>query len=187
VAVSYAAQRYHAELGRLIEIGGLWGAAGFIALTAIFVVFVIPLDIAFLIPLGTAAFGPVATALMSITGWTIGAAAAFGIARWYGQPVVGRLVSLERIRDTQARIPKGNLFLSVMLLRMLVPVDLLSYALGLFSEMRWGGYLAATALGVSPFGFYFAYAGALPLVYRIAAITAALVFASLILWRYARR
>jgi len=136
--VSYAAQRYHSELAPIVGDGGALGVVGFIALTAVFVIFVIPLDIAFLIPIGSAVFGPLPTALMSITGWTLGAAAAFGIARRFGRPVVERLAGLERVRIVERRIPKSNIFLSVIVLRMLVSVDIISYALGLVSSMSWG-------------------------------------------------
>ncbi len=182
--VSYFAQRYHVELAAIVESGGMFGVIGFITLTAIFVVFVIPLDIVFLIPIGTAVFGPIATALMSIAGWVIGAAVAFGIARQFGRPVVERLIGLDRVHAVESRIPKRNLFWSVVVLRMLISVDILSYALGLASDMRWGRYIFATALGVMPFGFYFAYTGSLPLVYRILSILGALMLASVIVLRY---
>lgn len=182
--VSYLAHRYHDQLALIIEGGGVLGIVGFVLLTAIFVVFVIPLDIVFLIPIGAAVFGPVPTALMSIAGWTLGAAAAFWIARHFGKPVVERLIGLERIRALERRIPKRNVFWGVVLLRMLVSVDILSYALGLASEISWGSYIVATAIGVTPFGFYFAYTSTLPFWYEVLAICLALGIASLILIKY---
>ncbi|MDE1925485.1 MAG: TVP38/TMEM64 family protein [Patescibacteria group bacterium] len=185
--VSYFAQRYHSELALIVTRGGVFGIVGFIMLTAVFVVFVIPLDIAFLIPIGAAVFGPLPTALMSIAGWTLGAAAAFGIARYFGKPVVERLIGLERVRAVEQRIPKRNLFWSVVVLRMLVSVDILSYALGLVSSMSWGSYVAATAIGVMPFGFFFAYTGTLPLLYRVCAIFGAVLLATFFLLKYGVR
>lgn len=187
LVVSYFAQRYHAELALIVRSGGALGIIGFILLTAIFVVFVIPLDIVFLIPIGASVFGPIPTALMSITGWVLGSAIAFGIARQFGKPVVERLIGLERIRVVEERIPKRNLFWSVILLRLLVSVDILSYALGLFSDIRWSSYVLATAIGVAPFGFYFAYTGALPLAYRIVSIVIAVLLATVVLIKYGVR
>ena len=184
VAVSYAAQHYKTELAGIVESGGIAGIAGFILLTAVFVVFIIPLDIAFLIPIGANVWGPVPTALMSITGWTLGAAVAFAIARRFGVGVVEKLIGLERIHAVERRIPKRNLFGSVILLRMLVSVDILSYALGLFSTMPWGQYVLATMIGVAPFGFYFAYTGTLPFWYQIAAIAVAVILATVVLVKY---
>lgn len=184
VAASFLAHHFQYFLASLVESGGIASVAGFIVLTAIFVVFVIPLDIVFLIPLGAAVWGAVPTALMSIAGWTIGASVAMGIARVFGAPLVKRLIGFARIEAIQNRIPKRNLFWTVVFLRMLVSVDILSYALGLFSDMRWGSYVLATAIGVAPFGFYFAFAGTLPFWYQLIAIVLALGVATTIVMRY---
>ena len=184
VAVSYLAHRYEPFISALVTNDGALSVVFFILLTATFVIFVIPLDIAFLIPIGAQVWGPLPTAYMSIVGWTIGASVAFAIARRYGTPVVERLIGLERVRMIESRIPQTNLFLMVVFLRMLVSVDILSYALGLFSRMRWSSYILATAIGVSPFGFYFTYAATLPLWYEIGAVVLALLVATLIAWRY---
>lgn len=184
IAVSYFAHHYQSELAVIVRSGSVVSPVTFILLTALFVVFVIPLDIAFLIPIGAAVWGPIPTALMSITGWTLGAAVAFGIARKFGVGLVERMIGLERVRAIERRIPKRNVFWSVVLLRMLLSVDILSYVLGLFSSMRWTQYVVATAIGVTPFGFYFAYTGALPFWYQIVAIVAALVVVVAILARW---
>lgn len=187
IAVSYAAQHYKTELASVVQSGSILGPAGFILLTAVFVVFIIPLDIAFLIPIGANVWGPIPTALMSIIGWVLGAAVAFAIARKFGVGVVEKLIGLERVRVVERRIPKHNLFGSVILLRMLVSVDILSYALGLFSAMPWGQYVLATAIGVAPFGFYFSYAGTLPFWYQVAAIAIAVMLATIVLIKYGIR
>lgn len=183
IAVSYGVHRYQSDIVLLLGNGGLASAAAFIFLTALFVVFIIPLDIVLLIPLGVGLWGSVPTALMSITGWTLGALIAFGIAREYGLPLVKRLIGERRATMFEKRIPTGNLFWSVVFLRLLVPVDLLSYALGLFSALSWRNYLLATALGVTPFGFFFAFVGALPSWYQVVALSVALVCVSFLLAR----
>ena len=184
VAISYLAHQYKYELMNIIRNGGIVGLVGFVILTAIFVIFIIPLDIAFLIPIGVVVWGPILTALMSIIGWTLGAGIAFMLARQFGISLIEKLIGLERIYSVEQRIPKRNLFGLVILLRMLVSVDILSYALGLFSTMPAGQYLLATTLGVTPFGFYFAYAGALPFWYQILAIGAAIILAAVVLVKY---
>ena len=117
VAVSFFAHQYKDQLAGIVESGGVFGIAGFIILTALFVIFIIPLDIAFLIPLGASLWGPIPTALMSIIGWTLGASIAFGIARLFGTPMVEKMIGLGRVRAIEKRIPKRNLFLSVIALR----------------------------------------------------------------------
>jgi len=184
VLVSYGTSVYKPQLGAFVEAGGIWGMAGYVVLTIISVVFVLPLDIPFLIPLGAHLYGVPTTALMSILGWTIGSGIAFLIARKFGAAVVEKMIGLDRVRAIERRIPTRNLFWSVVGLRMLVSVDLLSYALGLFSSLSWPSYLLATTIGVTPFGFYFAYAGTLPLHFQIVAIIAALILATAVMLRY---
>lgn len=187
VGVSYLAHAYQAQLADIVQSGGVSGIVGFVVLIIIFVVFVIPLDLVLLLPLGVAVWGPIPTALLCITGWTLGAGIAFGISRRFGVGVVEKFIGLERVRAVERRIPERNLFASVIILRMLVSVDILSYALGLFSTMRWGPYMLATAIGVSPFGFYFAYAGTLPFGYQLAAVGGALALATIALLKYGIR
>ena len=52
---------------------------------------------------------------------------------------------------------------------MIVPVVILSYALGLFSKMKTRDYVLATLIGVSPFDFVFAYLGKMTIQYQLAA------------------
>lgn len=184
VIVSIFAHTYKIEIANVVHTGYGLGEIGFIALTALFVVFVIPLDIVFLIPIGVTLWGPIPTALMSITGWVLGATIAFYIARHWGTPTVKTLVGLKRIRAIERSIPKKNLFWSVVTLRLLISVDILSYALGIFTTMPLGAYVLATAIGVAPFGFYFAWAGTLPVTYQILAIIVALTFAVVAFIRY---
>ncbi len=186
ILVSYGVHRYESDIALVLGNGGMSSAAIFIFLTALFVVFIIPLDIVLLIPLGTILWGPVPTALMSITGWTLGALVAFGIARTYGLPLVRTLVGEHRIRMFGEHIPTHDLFWSVVFLRLLVPVDLLSYALGLFSSLSWRKYLVATALGVAPFGFFFAFAGTLPFWYQLFVLCCALLLVSFLFIRFIR-
>jgi len=115
-------------------------------------------------------YGWVIAAFLSILSWSIGAAIAFVIARKYGVPLVSKIFSLKKIKEIEKKVPKNNLFLSVVFLRMAVPVDVLSYALGLFSRMKFRTYILATIIGVSPFAFIFSYAGTLPVMYQIFAL-----------------
>ena len=60
-----------------------------------------------------------------------------------------------------------DVFWSIVVLRLVMPMDLLSYLLGLFTHISWGKYAAATALGVTPPAFLLAYLGKLPHAYDI--------------------
>ena len=186
ILVSYGVHRYESDIALVLGNGGISSSIIFIFLTALFVIFIIPLDIVFLVPIGVILWGPVPTALMSIAGWTLGALVAFGIARTYGLPLVRKLVGERRARMFGEHIPIHDLFWSVVFLRLLVPVDLLSYALGLFSQLSWRKYLVATALGVTPFGFFFAFAGTLPFWYQLFALCCVLLLVSFLLIRFVR-
>jgi len=128
-----------------------------------------------LLPVASNVWGWYWAAILSIIGWVIGAIIAFEIARKFGVPLVKKLVPLEQIYKIEKKIPTEHVFLSVVLLRITIPVDLLSYALGLFSSIKRKDYILATTIGVIPFGFILAYIGTLPFFYQIIGIIIAFV------------
>ena len=145
---------------------GLFGM--FIYLIVVIIAVVIaPISAFPLIPLASALWGWVASALLVITGWVIGAQIAFLLARAYGVPLIKKIVSLEQINKIEKIIPDENVFWGIVLLRMSIPVEVLSYALGLFSKISPRRYFLATVLGVTPFGIIFAYAGTVDFIYQM--------------------
>ena len=184
IFASYVARKFEPIIRITLHGAGVFGPLGFIVLTALFVVFVIPLDIVFLIPIGVLVWGAPYTALMSIAGWTIGAGIAFYIARHFGSNTVRKLIGLKRVEALEKRIPKRNIFWLVVLWRMAVSVDVLSYALGLVSKISFQDYVLATVIGVTPFGFFFAYAGTLPMGFQAIFLTVAIAILSTVLYRY---
>ena len=103
---------------------------------------------------------------MTTAGWTTGSLVAFLIARRWGYPLVRKLTSIERVKRMKRYIPE-DLFWSVVFLRLMMPMDVLSYALGLFTDMKWHRYAVATALGVAPAAFVLAYLGRLTHIYEL--------------------
>ncbi len=138
--------------------GSVLGPLAFVVLLVAAVVLV-PIAALPLVPFATGLFGPFFTGVLSVIGWTLGALIAFLIARHAGRPLLRYIVSLESVEKIETRIPKDASFLGVVLLRMIIPVDVLSYALGLLTLMPLRSYLLATLIGVTPFSFLFAYAG----------------------------
>jgi uncharacterized membrane protein YdjX (TVP38/TMEM64 family) len=112
-----------------------------------------------LVPIAATVFGPMATACLAVVGWGIGAAGAFLIARHLGKPTLERLVSFQTIQRYEQAIPVRAEFLGIVFLRMVTPVDIASYAIGLFSRISFWRYMAATLIGIIPFSFVFAYLG----------------------------
>lgn len=137
---------------------GLVGPAAFVVLLVLGVALA-PLTVLPAVALAASLFGVFWTAVLSVLGWTVGAAIAFLLGRHVGRPILKHFVSLERIAAFEKRIPQNAEFWGIVLLRMVTPVDLLSYALGLFSAVSFRTYLFATIIGVTPFSILFAYAG----------------------------
>ena len=118
------------------------------------------------IPVAAHAWGPVLAAIVTTIGWTVGSLIAFLIARRWGYPIVKKLTSMERLRQMKKYIPE-DLFWSIVVLRLFMPMDIMSYVLGLFSDISWSRYVLATALGVAPMAFVLAYVGKLPNAYDV--------------------
>jgi uncharacterized membrane protein YdjX (TVP38/TMEM64 family) len=114
-----------------------------------------------LLPLASSMWGWFTAGLLTVCGWVIGSQCAFIIARTFGKPLVKKLISLDGLESLEDRFPARKLFITVTLMRMVLPVDILSYALGLFSKIDHKRFFFSTLIGVSPFAFIFAYTGTL--------------------------
>lgn len=136
-------------------------------LITILAIVVAPIGILFLIPVASNIFGWFPTAIFNIVGWFLGSIIVFWISRKYGVPLIKKFISLEKINKLESKIPKENLFIDIILLRMIIPVDVLSYALGLFSKVDFKTYAWATIIGITPFAFVFSYLGTVSVYYQI--------------------
>ena len=116
-----------------------------------------PVTIMPLIPVASELFGPFATAILSVIGWVLGAAIAFLIARHLGRPILERFFDLTPVDRIARSVPANTRFLYIVLLRLTLPVDIVSYALGLTKSVTFSEYLLATSIGVVWFSFAFAY------------------------------
>jgi uncharacterized membrane protein YdjX (TVP38/TMEM64 family) len=114
----------------------------------------------FLLPFGTMTWGPFLTALFCITGWWFGSIISFYIARAYKEWLLTKYTSLRKYEFIDSLIPKEHVSLSLIFLRMTMPVDILSYGLGLFSKrITWKQNAITTLIGITPFAFVFSYIG----------------------------
>lgn len=150
--------------GLMIE--GWFGMVVYVLLKIVATVFA-PVTVLPLIVLAVGMWGVWTAAVLTVVGWTIGGVIAFGLARRFGVPIVKRFVSLDELYEFEDKVKIGNGFWSVLFLRMIVPVDVLSYALGLFSRIGFWTYAFATFIGVIPFAFAFSYLGEVPYVYQV--------------------
>jgi uncharacterized membrane protein YdjX (TVP38/TMEM64 family) len=126
---------------------GPWGPAAHVVLFALGAVLFVPGALFALA--GGVLFGPVWGTVLNLAGATLGAAAAFLVARYVAADWVGRKAgrSLERlIGGVEA---EGWRFVAFMRLVPLVPFNLLNYALGL-TRIRLGAYVLATLACMAP-------------------------------------
>lgn len=136
----------------------IFGALVFVAIMFVATV-IAPITTLPLVPLIAPVLGPFTTGTLSIIGWGLGAIVAFLIARHAGRPLLGKFISLSEIDKYESYIPKETRFFLIVMLRMMVPVDILSYALGLFSRVSLTQYTFATFIGITWFAYAFAYLG----------------------------
>lgn len=149
-----------------------------------------PLTALPLIPLIAPLLGPFTTGLAAFVGWTFGAVGAFLIARYGGRPLLERMVDLERLALWEAKLPPTFEFMGIVALRMLVPVDILSYALGALSTVSLPMYTTATMLGIVWFSFAFAYGGSAILTGNYVLLASIGVASGIVLsvaWLYLRK
>jgi len=145
---------------------GFYGMFVYVFVTIIAVVFA-PVSTMPLMPIASNLWGVISAAILSIIGWTIGAFIAFFIARKYGVKIVKKIIPIKKIDKYEKFIPQKNIFWSIVFLRLILPVDILSYALGLFGRIKTKTYMLATIIGITPFAFLWAYFGEIPYQYQI--------------------
>ncbi len=128
----------------------------FVFLMAISTIFA-PITVIPMVPFVALLLGPFNTAIYSVIGWTIGSVVAFWISRNVGRPILVKLVPEDQIVKYHNYIPRDISFWWIVFLRMVIPVDILGYLIGLLTEVKIGKYFLATLIGVMPFSFIFAY------------------------------
>ena len=179
IVSAFYSHKYGEEVGVFVERGGIFGMIVYVII-AIIATVAAPVSAAPLIPIAANAWGVVITATLSIFGWTVGSLVAFAIGRRYGLPLVQKFVSSQKLEKLHKHIPHEKVFWSVVLLRIMIPVDLLSYALGIFGVLNWERYTLATVIGIVPFAFIFAYMGTLPVSYQLFSIPAGVLLISIV-------
>lgn len=133
------------------------GAALYFVLLVTSVVF-LPFSSLPLLPIAAGIFGAWRTAIISIIGWWIGCLIAFQIAR-LGRRYLEKITSLSAVDRLEQKIPSDIGFAGIVILRMVFPVDVTSFALGLLKNLSFFTYAIASLIGIIPFAFVWSYAG----------------------------
>ena len=132
------------ELGRILEMAGLWGPAFFILLYAAGVCLFIPGTL--LTTLGGAIFGALHGFLYVWIGAMLGASAAFWIGRTLGRDLAASLIG-DRLRKYDEAIERNG-FAAVLYLRLIYfPFTPMNFGMGL-TRVRFWDYFFGTALGI---------------------------------------
>jgi uncharacterized membrane protein YdjX (TVP38/TMEM64 family) len=121
-----------------------------------------PINEIILVPIATALWGWFIAALLTLLGWVIGASIAFILGRRYGVPLIRKILPLKEIYKYQEFISKENTFVGIIFLRIAIPIDVISYAIGIFTNVNLTHYFFATLIGFLPLAFFLAYLGTLP-------------------------
>ncbi len=166
ITASYFSKIYSPTLKEMVILDSFLGMFLYILITVIAVVFA-PVSTLPFLAVASALWGGFISAVLSIIGWTIGSAIAFGLARKYGRPLVSKFINIKKIERFENVIPPKHVFWTIILLRLSLPVDLLSYALGLLTKIPFKIFISATVVGLTPFAFLFAYAFNLPTSYLV--------------------
>ena len=142
-----------------------------------------------LLPLAVLAWGPGWTAGLLLLGWVAGAALSFWLGRHARAAILQRFPAVNRHADIDRLIHPQHRLVSLVLLRMTFPVDVLSYALGLFSRRTTLAENAlSTAIGGAPFALLFALFPVLPVPAQVGVFVASvLAFAAYSWWVLAPR
>ncbi len=167
--ISYVLQSNIDVIKNYLDIG-IWGIILYLLITTVATVLG-PISALPILPVAVVLWGWKITALLSIVGWTIGSVIAFLLARRYGVRIIERFASMDKIRVYEAFIPKKDIFLGIILVRIFLPVDFLSYALGMVSTIRLSTYTLATFIGMIPFAIVLSYIGSVPITYQIISLS----------------
>ncbi len=167
-------------LQKFITDNSILSIAIFIFLMAISTI-IAPITVIPMVPFVALLLGPFNTAIYSIIGWTIGSVGAFWISRNVGKPILMKLVSEEQVVKYHNYIPRDISFWWIVFLRMVIPVDILGYLIGLLTEVKIKKYFWATLIGVAPFSFIFAYGYDLALLKNKTATILAILFIIVVL------
>ena len=152
----WLAQEYAVPIREVVSANELAGIVVFVV-TSIVAVLVPLLTNLPLVPIAVMAWGPWWTALLLLLGWVIGATLSFVLGRHARGWILRYFPSVTRHGRIDRLIHPRHRMASLIMLRMTFPVDVLSYALGLFSPGTGvGDIVLSTVIGAAPFALLFA-------------------------------
>ncbi|MEK7560874.1 MAG: VTT domain-containing protein [Patescibacteria group bacterium] len=164
LGASYGSERIAAGLHEYLDKEGLAGMTLYTSIVALIVLIPFASTLP-LIPVAVELWGSPMTALLSWLGWMISATIIILATRHFGFQFVRRIGLLDRVREFGHALPHKDLRWGALFLGMVgAPIDVVSYAMGLFTAIPVTAYLSAVALGLIPFALFIAYTATLPII-----------------------
>jgi uncharacterized membrane protein YdjX (TVP38/TMEM64 family) len=114
-----------------------------------------------IIPAASQIYGVGICSLLLLIGWTLGMMFSFYISRKYGLEVMKRFISTKGVYEIEGLMPCKHIFGTVVFLRLFLPLDISSFALGAFTKIDFKTYFFASFIGMIPSAIYLSYVGSL--------------------------
>jgi uncharacterized membrane protein YdjX (TVP38/TMEM64 family) len=166
LGASYGSERFAYTLESIVSTGGIWSMI-FYVLILIGIVLTPLASTLPLVPVAVAIWGNVLAAILTLIAWAISSHLCIRISRKFGRKVLIKILPINVIRKFADMVPESNLIGGVTALAMLgAPIDVVSYAVGLFTRLNPWVHSIAYTLGAIPFIFFLTYTATLPIVYQ---------------------
>jgi len=163
---SFGSDQFSGVLQKYIGGGGMVSMALYVMMVVTIVTIPFASSLPF-IPIAATVWGNIIAAGLTFLGWLIGCAITFYIGRKFGRRAIKKLVNIENVENFSAMIPRQNLMWSLSLLGLFsAPVDMVSYAVSMFTKLRFPPFIVAFGIGLLPSAFFFAYTTTLSLAYQ---------------------
>lgn len=178
---SYLSIHYESYFEKVVAYKSVEAAIIYFLITMFAVILAPAVSTLPLLPIASSIWGPFMAAIFTIFAWLAGAWGAFALSRIFGHGIICKFFRIKNEEKWRDALPRENLFWLVVMARIFLPVDVLSYIIGLFTDMRLSAYLLATFIGITPFAFIFAYGAQLPVDIQALALA---VFVVLVILNY---
>lgn len=185
VLSSYFTKRYMLELQTFIQTYYLLGIIVYLILGIIDAIG-IPISNVPLIPIIATGYGPLRAIVLTSVGWFIGSMIAFRIARKYGVDFIKKFIPLERLHLFQKNISKKHFFISIILIRIVMPNDFVNYGYGIFTKIKKRNFITPTIIGIILSVFVYLIINTLPVIYQIIVILIAVMIFYLVFYYYSK-
>ena len=172
--------------GRLMVEHPVPGAVVFVLMSALSAMLMFFSSV-LLVPIGIQAWGEAGCFLLLWAGWALGGVTTYAIGRWFGRPMIERMLTREQIASYEGRVPQQESFWTALLVQLAFPSDVVGYFFGLLRYRR-RVYFAALLCAEFPYAFGTVFLGSAFVERRYSLLLGgAMVAAGLLAWQWRMR